>query len=159
MQGMQKITEKRKEKKSRWSFFWKGKQICMRQMQDQKKNTRKLHLEMFGDKVTYVRVYWLRSQVRSLDHRSYSLFKLKMGLPFFCLSIFMYSHLEQISTSPSLYTMCLKTRKHETLQTYPLTNSMLSFMIVILYTQVLFLAKLTHLGRWTQIPSGAPNSW
>ena len=32
-------------------------------------------------------------------------------------------------------------------------------MIVISDTQVLFLAKLTHVGRWTQIPSGAPNSW
>ena len=53
----------------------------------------------------------------------------------------------------------LKKRKHETLQTYPLTNSILSFMFVILDTQVLFLAKLTHVGRWTQIPSGAPNSW
>ena len=46
------------------------------------RNTRELHLELVGDKVTYVRVYWLRSQVGSLDHRSYSLFKLKMGLPF-----------------------------------------------------------------------------
>ena len=44
---------------------------------------KKLHLEMVGDKVTYVGVYWLRSQVRSLDHSSYSSFKLKMGLPFF----------------------------------------------------------------------------
>ena len=47
------------------------------------KNTKELHLELGGDKVTYVRVYWLRSQVRSLDHRSYSSFKLKMGLPFY----------------------------------------------------------------------------
>ena len=53
----------------------------------------------------------------------------------------------------------LKTRKHETIQTYPLANSMLSLMIVILDTQVLFLANLTHVGRWTQTPSGAPNSW
>ena len=64
-----------------------------------------------------------------------------------------------ISTSPSLYTRWLKTRKHETIQTYPLTNLLLRFMIVILDTQVLFLARLTHVGRWTQIPSGAPNSW
>ena len=35
----------------------------------------------------------------------------------------------------------LKTRKHKTRQIYPLTNSMLNFMIVILDTQVLFLAK------------------
>ena len=37
--------------------------------------------------------------------------------------------------------------------------SMSNFMIVILDTQVLFLARLTHVGRWTQITSGAPNSW
>ena len=47
------------------------------------KLTRELHLELGGDKVTYVRVYGLRSQVRTLDRRSYSSFKLKMGLPFF----------------------------------------------------------------------------
>ena len=46
----------------------------------------------------------------------------------------------------------LKTRKLETLQTYPLTNSILNFMIAILDTQVLFLAKLTHVGKRTQIP-------
>ena len=33
-----------------------------------------------------------------------------------------------------------------------------NFMIVILDTQVLFLAKLTHVGRWTQTTSSAPNS-
>ena len=49
----------------------------------QQRNNRELHLEMVGGKVIYVRVYWLRSQVRTLDHRSYSLLKLKMGLPFF----------------------------------------------------------------------------
>jgi hypothetical protein len=47
------------------------------------RNNRELHLELVGNKVTYVRVFWLRSQVRPLDHRSYSSFKLKMGLPFF----------------------------------------------------------------------------
>ena len=59
-----------------------------------------------------------------------------------------------ISTSPLWW---LKRRKHGTIQTYPLTNSILSFMIVILDTQVLFLAKLTHVGTWTPITSGAPN--
>ena len=34
-----------------------------------------------------------------------------------------------------------------------------NFMIVILDTQVLFLARLTHVGRWTQTTSGAPNHW
>ena len=34
----------------------------------------------------------------------------------------------------------LKTRKHQTIHTYPLTNSMLSSMIILLDTQVLFLA-------------------
>ena len=38
-------------------FFERGKHICMRQMQNTEKNTRELHLEMVGDKVTYVRVY------------------------------------------------------------------------------------------------------
>ena len=35
----------------------------------------------------------------------------------------------------------------------------LNFMIVILDTQVLFLANLTHVGRWTQTTRGAPNTW
>ena len=35
-------------------FFERGKHICMRQMQKLRKE---LHLEMVGDKVTYVRVY------------------------------------------------------------------------------------------------------
>ena len=33
------------------------------------------------------------------------------------------------------------------------------FMVDTLDTQVLFLQKLTHVGRWTRISSGAPNSW
>ena len=82
--------EQRKERKSRWSFFMHETNARTR------RNTRELHLGLVGDKLTYVRVYWLRSQVRSLDHRSYSLFKLKMGLPFFCLSILMYSHLVEL---------------------------------------------------------------
>ena len=65
-----------------------------------------------------------------------------------------------ISTSPSLYTRWLKPRKHKTIQTYPLTNSMLSFMIVIFWIhKCSSLQELTHVGRWTQTPSGAPNSW
>ena len=32
-----------------------------------------------------------------------------------------------------------------------------NFMIVMLDTQVLFLANLIHVGRWTPITSGAPN--
>ena len=32
------------------------------------------------------------------------------------------------------------------------------FMIVKFNTQVLFLVRLTHVGRWTQTTSGAPNS-
>ena len=31
------------------------------------RNTRELHLELVGDEVTYVRVYSLRRQVRTLD--------------------------------------------------------------------------------------------
>ena len=57
-----------------------------------RRDTRELHLEMVGDKVTYVRVYRLRSQVRALDHRSYSSFKLKWGYHFYikhcCVHIF-----------------------------------------------------------------------
>ena len=64
-------------------FFERGNKYAWDKCKNTQENTRELHLEMVGDKVTYVRVYWLRSQVRSLDHRSYSLFKLKMGLPFF----------------------------------------------------------------------------
>ena len=81
MQGMQNRTEKK------WNldegFFEKGNKYAWDKCKSIEKNTRELHLELVGDKVTYVRVYWLRSQVRSLDHRSYSSFKLKMGLPFF----------------------------------------------------------------------------
>ena len=63
-------------------FFERGNKHAWEKCKSTEKNTRELHLEMVGDKITYVRVYWLRSQVRSLDHRSYSSFKLKMGLPF-----------------------------------------------------------------------------
>ena len=38
MQGMQNRIEK---KKSRWSFFGNGKQICMRQMQEHKKKQKR----------------------------------------------------------------------------------------------------------------------
>ena len=34
-----------------------------------------------------------------------------------------------------------------------------NFMIATLYTQVLFVARLIHAGRWTSTTSGAPNSW
>ena len=64
-----------------------------------------------------------------------------------------------ISTSPSLYTRWLKTRKHKTIQTYPLTNSMLSSWLSFWIHKCSSLQKLTHVGIWTQIPSGAPNSW
>ena len=64
-----------------------------------------------------------------------------------------------ISTSPSLYSMVVEEKGAWNPSTYPLTNSISNFMIVILDTQVLFLARLTHVGRWTPITSGAPNSW
>ena len=60
------------------------------------RNNSELHLELVGDKVTYVRVYWLRSQVKTLDHRSYSLFKLKNRVAIFRLSILMYSHIVEL---------------------------------------------------------------
>ena len=64
-------------------FFWKRETNMKETNARIQKDTRELHLELVDDKVTYVRVYWLRSQVKVLDHRSYSSFKLKMGLPFF----------------------------------------------------------------------------
>ena len=76
----QKIKEKKLKRNLDEGFF--NKYACDKCKRTEN-NTRELHLELVGDKVTYVRVYWLRSQVRSLDHRSYSSFKLKMGLPFF----------------------------------------------------------------------------
>ena len=47
------------------------------------RNTRELHLELVGDKVTYVSVYCPRTQVTTLDHRLYSSIKLKIELQFF----------------------------------------------------------------------------
>ena len=52
-----------------------------------------------------------------------------------------HSNLEQSLHHQVSTQWWLKTRKHKTIQTYPLTNSMLSFMIVTLDTQVLFLAR------------------
>ena len=63
-------------------FLKRGKNMQETNARTQR-NTRELHLELVDDKVTYVRVYWLRRQVRTLDRRSYSSFKLKMGLPIF----------------------------------------------------------------------------
>ena len=57
MQGMQNITEKSKRNLDEVFFNKEGEQICKRQMQNTQKNTRELHLELVGDKVTYVRVY------------------------------------------------------------------------------------------------------
>ena len=85
--------ERKEIRRSRWSFFWKGK-THMHET-NARGNTRELHLELVGDNVTYVRVYWLRSQVRSLDHRSYSSCKLN-GITIFRLSILMYSHLVEL---------------------------------------------------------------
>ena len=74
--------------------------------------------------------------------------------------IVIYSHLEQSLHHQVSIQRWLKTRKHETIRTYPLTNSMLSFMSVIFWIHKCSpLQELTHVGRWTQIPSGAPNSW
>ena len=78
---------KRKEKKLKdldeVFLFKKREKINMHETNaiTQRKNTRELHLELGGDIVTWV--YWLRSQVGTLAHRSYSSFKLKMGLPSF----------------------------------------------------------------------------
>ena len=70
-----------------------------------------------------------------------------------------------ISTSPSLYNMVVEDKEAWNISTYPLTKSLyqisfgIKFWIVKLDTQVLFLARLTHVGRWTQTTSGAPNHW
>ena len=70
-----------------------------------------------------------------------------------------------ISTSPSLYNMVVEDKEAWNLSTYPFDKFYIkfhlvsNFMIFMLDTQVLFLARLTHVGRWTQTPSGAPNSW
>ena len=71
-----------------------------------------------------------------------------------------------ISTSPSLYTMVVDDKEAWNPSTYPLKNYIYikfllvsSFVIVILDTQVLFHAILTHVGRWTQTTRDAPNSW
>ena len=77
-------------------FFERGNKYAWDECKNTEKNIRELHLEMVGEKVTYVRVYWLRSQVRSLDHRSYSSFKLKNGVSIFRRRILMYSHLIEV---------------------------------------------------------------
>ena len=71
----------------------------------------------------------------------------------------------EISTSPSLYNMVVEDKEAWNLSTYPLTISIyqisfvIEFMIVKLDTHVLFFARLTHVGKWTQTTSGAPNHW
>ena len=74
--------ECRKEKKLKRSLDEVGNKYAWDKCKSTKRNTRELHLELVGDKVTYVRVYWLRSQVRSLDHRSYSCLISKWGYHF-----------------------------------------------------------------------------
>ena len=65
-----------------------------------------------------------------------------------------------ISTSPSLYTMVVEDKEAR-------NHSNISFdkFYVELHDCHFWIHKcsslqeLTHVGRWTQIPSGAPNSW
>ena len=65
-----------------------------------------------------------------------------------------------ISTSPSLYTMVVEDKEAQ-------NHSNISFDKILCWVSWLSfwihkcssLQKLTHVGRWTQIPSGAPNSW
>ena len=65
-----------------------------------------------------------------------------------------------ISTSPSLYTMVVEDKEAR-------NHSNISFdkFYVELHDCQFWIHKctslqeLTHVGRWTQIPSGAPNSW
>ena len=62
-----------------------------------------------------------------------------------------------ISASPSLYTMVVEdkeARNHSNIS-FEKWVSWLSFWM----HKCPSLQKLTHVGRWTQIPSGAPNSW
>ena len=53
---MQKITDKRKEEKLDEVFFERGTNMHGT-IARIRRNTRELHLELVGDKVTYVRVY------------------------------------------------------------------------------------------------------
>ena len=55
MQGMQNKTENRKEVQMK--FFLKGETNMHETNASAQRNTRELHLELVGDKVTYVRVY------------------------------------------------------------------------------------------------------
>ena len=65
-----------------------------------------------------------------------------------------------ISTSPSLYKMVVEDKETRNPSHISFDNLYIpNFMLVILETQVLFLARLTHVGRWTQTTSGAPNYW
>ena len=77
-------------------------------------------------------------------------------IPWDCNSIMSWA----ISTSPSLYTMVVEDKEAQ-------KHSNISFDKFYVeyhdchfrYTSALPCKKLTHVGRWTQIPSGAPNSW
>ena len=65
-----------------------------------------------------------------------------------------------ISTSPSLYTMVVQDKEARNPTKLILWQILywvlwLSFWIHTCSS----LQKLTHVGRWTQTPSGAPNSW
>ena len=71
-----------------------------------------------------------------------------------------------ISTSPSLYTMVVDDKEARNLSNISFDKFYISNFIWYQISWLSFwihkcssLQELTHVGRWTQIPSGAPNSW
>lgn len=75
--------------------------------------------------------------------------------PRYCNSLISW----EIYTSPSLYTMVFEDKEAQNPSNISFDKFYVKSYDCHSDTQVLFLAKLTHVGRWTQIPSGAPNSW
>ena len=58
--GNAEQTKKKEELNLDEVFFERGNKHAWDKCKSTEKNTRELHLELVGDKVTYVRVYWLR---------------------------------------------------------------------------------------------------
>ena len=65
-----------------------------------------------------------------------------------------------ISTSPSLYTMVVEDKEAWTHSNISFDKFYVEFHDCHFWIhKCSSLQELTHIGRWTQIPSGAPNSW
>ena len=84
--GCRKCRTKSKEKKLKdldEVFFERGNKYAWDKCKNTENNTRELHLELGGDIVTYVRVYWFRSRGSSHDNRPYSSLSSKWGCHFY----------------------------------------------------------------------------